>query len=140
LLEKQFAGYYEKAARARGVTGSEMLVNLERRLDNIVYRLGFGNSRSESRQLVNHGHVLVNGKNVNIASYPVRVGDSVEIKEKNKKNIVVQAAMSSAEARVIPDWLTLDKSSVKGTVKAMPTRDQLSQTINEQLIVELYSR
>lgn len=140
LLEKKFRSYYEKAARTKGVTGTELLVNLERRLDNIVYRLGFGSSRSQARQVVGHGLVLVNGKCINISSYQVNVGDVVEIREKSKKNIAVQSSMAAAQARLVPEWLSLDKDGVKGTVNALPTRDMLSQTIKEQLIVELYSR
>lgn len=140
ILEKQFRSYYERAARAKGVTGTELLLNLERRLDNMVYRMGFAASRAEARQLVSHGRVLVNSKRVNIPSYQVKAGDEVEIKGKHKTNILVQAAMAAAESRALPDWVALDKTNVKGSVKALPTRDQLSQTINEQLIVELYSR
>ena len=140
LLEKKFRTYYAQAARSKGVTGTELLVNLERRLDNIVYRLGFGSSRSQARQLVGHGLVLVNGKCVNVPSYQVVVGDVVEIREKSKKNLAILAAMAAAQARLVPDWLSLDKEAVKGTVKALPTRDRLSQTVKEQLIVELYSR
>lgn len=140
LLEKQFREVYEDAARKKGVTGTEMLLNLERRLDNIVYRLGFGVSRREARQLVTHEHVLVNGKVVSIPSYYLSPGDVVEIKEKSKKNLGITASMQSAEGRSIPEWLSLDKAAVRGTFKTMPTRDQMPQNINEQLIVELYSR
>jgi small subunit ribosomal protein S4 len=140
LQEKSFHRCFEKAAVAKGVTGTEMLLNLERRLDNIAYRLGFGVSRRHARQLVNHGHVLVNGKRVDIPSYAVSVGDVIEIREKTKPNLEVQAAMVSAQSRVLPEWLSLDKDHVRGTLNALPARDQLSQTINEQLIVELYSR
>lgn len=140
LLEKPFNKVYQIAAKSKGVTGTEMLVNLERRLDNIVYRLGFGISRPEARQLVAHGHVLVNGKRIDIPSYSVKVGDVVEIREKSKKNLSIQAAIASTESRLIPAWLTLDRGAVKGSVNALPTRDQLAQNINEQLIVELYSR
>jgi len=140
VLEKQFRASYELAARTKGVTGTALLANLERRLDNIAFRLGFGISRNQARQMVNHGHVLVNGKAVNIASYPVSAGDVVEIREKSKKIASVQAAMQSADSRIIPDWLSLDKTAVRGVVKALPTREQMPQNINEQLIVELYSR
>jgi len=140
LLEKEFHGSFERAKRTKGVTGTELLVNLERRLDNIVYRLGFGVSRREARQVVSHGHVMVNGKPVNIPSYRVGAGDTVEVREKSKKNVGITAAMASAQGRLIPAWLTLDKDGVKGTVNALPTREQLSQTVKEQLIVELYSR
>ncbi|RMG42767.1 MAG: 30S ribosomal protein S4 [Candidatus Dadabacteria bacterium] len=140
LLEKSFRKYFERAARTKGVTGTQMLVGLETRLDNIVYRLGFGISRRQARQMVSHGHILVNGKRVTIPSYAVSVGDVVEVAEKFKKHPMVNAAMESAQSRMIPEWLSLDKQGVKGTVSALPTRDQLSQSINEQLIVELYSR
>jgi small subunit ribosomal protein S4 len=140
LLEKPFRRSFERAAKRKGVTGTELLVDLERRLDNIVYRLGFGSSRAESRQLVSHGHVLVNGKRVNIASYKVDVGDVVEVREKSKKNLSIQAGLAATESRLVPGWLTLDRGAAKGTVDALPTREQLAQNINEQLIVELYSR
>lgn len=140
LLEKSFRKVYERASTAKGVTGTELLVNLERRLDNIVYRLGFGASRRLSRQLVSHGLVQINGKSVNIPSYLVKIGDVVEVRERNKKDMSIAASMLAAESRVIPEWLSLDKGAVKGTVNALPSRAQLSQTVNEQLIVELYSK
>ncbi|MFM1847008.1 MAG: ribosomal protein, partial [Pseudomonadota bacterium] len=124
----------------KGVTGTQLLLNLETRLDNIVYRLGFGISRRESRQLVSHGHILVNEKPVNIPSYKVRVGDTIAVREKSKKNTGVTAAMASAQSRLIPEWLALDKDNVKGMINALPTREQLAQTIRDQLIVELYSK
>ena len=140
LLERSFRGVYEKASKSKGVTGTELLLNLERRLDNIVYRLGFGASRRLARQMVSHGLVLVNGKNVNIPSYIVKAGDVVEVRERNRTNVLIQSSMMAAESRVIPEWLSLDKAGVKGTVNALPSRAQMSQGINEQLIVELYSR
>jgi small subunit ribosomal protein S4 len=140
LVEKGFKKYYTEASRRRGVTGSQMLIDLERRLDNIVYRLGFGFSRRSSRQLVSHGLVLVNGKPVTIASFLVREGDSVEVIENAKKNVNVQGSMAAASSRIIPEWLSLDKDAVRGTVVALPKREQFAQNINEQLIVELYSR
>ncbi|MBN8547819.1 MAG: 30S ribosomal protein S4 [Deltaproteobacteria bacterium] len=140
MLEKSFRKVYEKASTSKGVTGTELLVNLERRLDNIVYRLGFGASRRLSRQLVSHGLVQINGRPVNIPSYQVKVGDVVEIRERNKKDMGIAASMLAAESRVIPEWLALDKNAVKGTVNALPSRAQLSQSVNEQLIVELYSK
>jgi small subunit ribosomal protein S4 len=140
LLERKFKRYYLEASRVKGVTGSQMLSHLESRLDNIVYRLGFAQSRKQGRQLVTHGLVLVNGKRVSMPSYEVSVNDVVEIREKHKKNVNVVAAMESASARLIPEWLTLDKASVKGTIKAIPTREQMVQGVNEQLIVELYSK
>ena len=140
LLEKQFRLTFEKAARSKGVTGTEMLLLLERRLDNIVYRTGFALSRRHARQLVRYGHILVNGKSVDIPSYTVSVGDVVEVVAKSKSNVDIQAAMASAQSRIVPEWLSLDKDNAKGTISALPTRDQLSQSVTEQLIVELYSR
>ena len=140
MLEKQFRGYAERASKSRGVTGTELLQTLERRLDNICYRLGFAASRRQARQLVGHKLVSVNGKPVNIPSYQVSVGDVIEVKEKTKTNVGVVASMEAAATRFIPEWLALDKSAVKGTVNALPTREQLPQNIREQLIVELYSR
>lgn len=140
LMEKQFRDYYTRAARAKGVTGTLLLVDLERRLDNIVYKLGFGMSRQHARQLISHGHILVNNRKVNIASFSVSVGDVVAVIDKSKKNIEITAGMESASARLIPEWLSLDKSAAQGTVNALPTREQLAQNINEQHIVELYSK
>ncbi|MBX7138433.1 MAG: 30S ribosomal protein S4 [Oligoflexia bacterium] len=140
MVEKQFENYVQQATKKRGVTGTELLQRLELRLDNIVYRLGFGQSRAQSRQLVNHGLVLVNGQRTTVPSYRVDIGDVIEVREKSKKNVTVIAAMESASARFIPEWLVLDKAGVKGSVKALPTRDQLPQNVREQLIVELYSR
>ena len=140
ILEKQFRSYYEKAAKAKGVTGTELLTRLELRLDNVAYRLGFGASRNQARQAVRHGLLLVNGKRVTIPSYILKVGDSLEVKENHKKDMTILGAVSSAKARMIPDWLTLEEADLKGTVKALPARDQMPQNVNEQLIVELYSR
>lgn len=140
LVEKQFRAAYDRAARTKGVTGTELLLNMERRLDNIVYRLGFAVSRRDARQLVSHGHILVNGRPVNIVSQLIDAGDVVEVVEKSKKIPSIHTAMVSAEGRIIPEWLALDKQNVKGTVKALPTREQMPQNMNEQLIVELYSR
>lgn len=140
LLEKGIRSIYETASTKKGVTGSQMLLHLETRLDSISFRLGFAASRKAARQLVTHGHVLVNGLRVNKPGYVVAVGDVVELREKTKKNINAVAAMDSAAARVVPEWLLLDKAEAKGTLKALPTREQLSQSINEQLIVELYSK
>jgi small subunit ribosomal protein S4 len=140
LLEGKFRKYYDKAASTKGVTGSQMLLNLETRLDNIVYRLGFAASRSQARQLVVHGVVRVNGVKVNKPSYSVAVNDVVEISEKHKKNTHVVASMEAASQRVIPEWLSLERADVRGSVKALPTREQMVQGVNEQLIVELYSK
>ncbi len=140
LLEGKFRDTFDRAARTKGVTGTELLVLLERRLDNVVYRLGLGSSRRQARQIVNHGHVLVNGKRVSIPSYTVSTGDVVEVAEASKKNPLVVAAMEAAKSRIIPEWLSLDQTAVRGTVNSVPTREQLPPTIREQLIVELYSR
>lgn len=140
VMEAQFRRYYEMASQTDGVTGTNLLASLETRLDSIVFRLGFGSSRSESRQLVLHKHVLVNGKRVNTPSYKVKVGDTVEIREKSKKSVSVQSALAQSVSRIVPEWLSIDKDAVRGTIKAIPTREQMAQNINEQLIVELYSR
>jgi small subunit ribosomal protein S4 len=140
LLEGSFRKTFEWAAKGKGVTGTELLVLLERRLDNVVYKLGLGSSRRQARQFVNHGLVLVNGKRISIPSYTVSPGDVVEVQEKSKKNPLIVAAMEAAKSRVVPEWLSLDQQAVKGTVNSVPTREQLPPTIREQLIVELYSR
>ena len=140
VLEGSFSRYYDKAAKAKGVTGSRLLQRLELRLDNIVYRLGFAASRRQARQLVNHGHVTVNGRPVDISSYQLSAGDVIEVKEKTKKNVNITAAMEAASSRMVPEWLSLDKTGVKGQVLAQPTREQLPQSIREQLIIEHYSR
>jgi small subunit ribosomal protein S4 len=140
LLEAKFHNTFERASATKGVTGTELLVLLERRLDNIVYRLGFGSSRRQARQIVNHGRILVNGKRISIPSYTLSPGDVVEVAEKGKSNPLIIAAMEAAKSRVIPEWLTLDQAATRGTVNSVPTREQLPPTIREQLIVELYSR
>ncbi len=140
ILEKPFRLYFEKAARRKGVTGTVLLQRLERRLDSICYRLGFGASRRQARVMVNHGHILVNGKCVTIPSYPVEVGDVIEVIESSRANQLILASMEAATARMIPEWLSLDKGNFKGTVSQLPTREQMPQGIKEQLIVELYSR
>lgn len=140
LVEKQFRSYYEKATKGKGVTGTELLTLLELRLDNIAYRLGFGSSRRQARQVVRHGLVLVNGKRVTIPSFIVSVGDSVEVKENHRQDVNIVSSVSAAKSRIIPEWLSLDDHNMKGTVKAVPSRDQMPQGVNEQLIVELYSR
>lgn len=140
LLEKQFKGYYVKADRQKGVTGTNLLVLLERRLDNIVFRIGFASSRSEARQLVRHNHFLVNGRKVNIPSYMVRVGDEVQIREKSRKMSRILDSMETVARRGIPQWLELDKDNFKGVVKMFPAREELTMPIQEQLVVELYSK
>jgi len=140
LMERQFHGLFKKAERQKGVTGTNLLVLLERRLDNVVYRLGFGNSRAQARQLVLHRHFTVNGKTVNIPSYLVKIGDAIAVREKSRNLSVISDSMDAVVRRGIPDWLELDKENFKGVVKAYPTREDLTMPIQEQLIVEFYSR
>ncbi|MCL2626475.1 MAG: 30S ribosomal protein S4 [Cystobacterineae bacterium] len=140
LLEKQFRGYYHRAEAAKGKTGELLLQLLELRLDNVVYRLGFADTRSEARQLVRHGHFWVNGKRVDIPSYAVKVGSVVEVGQKAKEMVRIQEAVETVDRRGIPQWLEMDKTALKGTVKAHPNREDLTMPIQEQLIVELYSK
>jgi len=140
LLERQFRGTYKEAARSKGVTGERLLQLLESRLDSVVYRMGFGASRTEARQVVRHNGVLVNGKRVNIPSYQVKAGDTIEIAGKAKEQLRIKAAAEAAESRGIPEWIQVDTKALKGTFKAMPARADLPSTINESLIIELYSK
>lgn len=140
LMERQFHGYFKKAERLKGITGENLLLLLERRLDNVVYRLGFADSRGDARQLVMHRHLRVNGKDVSIPSYIVKPGQIIEIKEKSKGKARVNEALETVERRGIPQWLELDKASHKGVVKALPKREDITMPIQEQFIVELYSR
>jgi len=140
LLEKQFRGYFEKADRQRGVTGENLLALLERRLDNVVYRLGFASSRNEARMLVRQNHFLVNKKRVNIPSYLTNPGDMIEVKEKSRNVTRIQEAVEAVARRGVPSWLELDKNRFVGTIKALPMREELTMPIQEQLIVELYSK
>jgi small subunit ribosomal protein S4 len=140
LLEKQFRGYYHRADRQKGVTGTNLLIVLECRLDNIVYRMGFAASRQQGRQLVRHNHFTVNDKKVNIPSFLVKPGDQVAVKEKSKKVPQVVEAMETVVRRGIPDWIEVDKEKFKGTLKALPNREDLTMPIQEQLIIELYSK
>ena len=140
LLEMQFRSYFAKAERQKGITGTNLLVLLERRLDNIAYRLGFASSRNQARQMVRHNHFLINGRKVNIPSYLVKVGDVVQVREKSRKVAVIQEAMETVARRGLPEWLDLDKDNFAGSVKAFPTREDLTMPIQEQLIVELYSK
>jgi small subunit ribosomal protein S4 len=131
---------FERAERQAGVTGESLLRLLECRLDNVVYRLGFGSSRKEARQLVNHGHVLLNGRRTNIPGAIVKVGDVVEIRPKSRSLVSVLAALEAVDGRGIPEWLELDRVAFKGTVRALPTKEQIGLPVNEQMVVELYSR
>ena len=140
LLERQFRGTYADAARSKGVTGERLLQLLESRLDTVVYRMGFGASRAEARQLVRHNGILVNGKRLNIPSYQVRPGEVIEVAGKGKEQLRVKAAAEAAASRSIPEWLEVDSKGLKGTFKNMPVRADLPSTINESLIIELYSK
>ena len=140
LLEKSFKGYFEKAKRRKGIAGTNLLLLLERRLDNMVYRLGFANSRGEARQLVKHNHFLVNDKKVNIPSYLVKMGDKIQVKEKSRKVVTILDAIGTVARRGVPEWLDLDKDNFAGVVKALPTREELTMPIQEQLVVEFYSK
>jgi small subunit ribosomal protein S4 len=140
ILEKQFRGYYEEAAKRRGVTGLIMLQMLELRLDNVCFRLGFGNSRAAARQLVNHGHVLVNGKQVDIPSFQVKPGDKVKIGGKPSAQQLALRMMDLTQSVPLVDWLSLDREGMEGTVERVPEREDIDPTVDEQLIVELYSR
>jgi small subunit ribosomal protein S4 len=140
LLEEQFRNFFAKAERQKGITGTNLLILLERRLDNMVYRLGFANSRSEARQLVRHNHFTVNGQKVNIASYLVKVGDVIELREKSRKIGKIGESLEGVARRGLPSWLELDKEHYQGRVVALPAREDLTMPIREQLIVELYSK
>jgi len=140
IQEKQFRRYFDWADRQKGVTGTNLLVLLERRLDNVVYRLGFADSRAQARQLVIHRHFLVNGKMVNIPSYLVKVGDVIEVAEKSKEILPIKTAQEALARRGVPEWLELDAEKLKGTVKSFPERSHITMPIQEQLIVEFYSK
>lgn len=140
LLEKQFRGYFEKADRQKGITGTNLLLFLEMRLDNMVFRMGFANSRTEARQLVRHNHFMVSGKPVNIPSYLVKVGDEIQVREGSRKVERILDAMESVARRGVPQWLELDKDNYKGILKVLPTREELTMPVQEQLVVELYSK
>ena len=139
VLENQFHRYFETAERQKGITGENLLILLERRLDNVVYRMGFGASRPQARQIVRHGHILVNGKKVDIPSYLVDVNDVITVREKSAEADHFKA-LREGTGRVIPKWLTVDNANLKATVAAMPAREDVDLTLQEQLIVELYSR
>lgn len=141
LLESQFRSYFEKADRMKGVTGENLLVLLERRLDSMLYRLGFSASRNEARLLARQGHFTVNGRRVNIPSYSVRVGDVIELREKSRKIACINESLDGVMRRGLPSWVELDRTGFKGTVKTLPVREEMTTpTFQEQLIVELYSK
>ena len=140
MLESQFRLTYQKAARQKGVTGEVLLQLLERRLDNVVFRLGFASSRWQARQLISHGHVRVNDRMVNVASFMVKAGDIVTLKDRVKKNAFLLSAVDHAKSRGIPTWLSLDADALRGTVTALPLRENIPLPIQEQMIIELYSK
>jgi len=140
LMEKQFRGVYEKAKNRRGVTGETMLQILETRLDNVVFHLGFGNTRAAARQLVNHGHIQVNGRKAAIASFALKVNDVITVKNHNVSRQLATKNLEVSASRAVPDWLSLDKEAFKGTVMRIPTRDEIQPIANEQAVVEFYSR
>ncbi|MFO7783985.1 MAG: 30S ribosomal protein S4 [Thermodesulfobacteriota bacterium] len=140
VLEKQFRRYYQHAEKHKGITGITLLILLESRLDNMVYRMGFAASRDQARQLVRHNHFRVNGRKVNIPSFQVKVGDTVEVKESSRKAAQISEALETVVRRGVPNWLEVDKENFKGTLKSLPNREDLTMPIQEQLIVELYSK
>lgn len=140
VLERQFRNYYHKASGQKGATGLNLLLLLEGRLDNVIYRMGFGRTRAEARQLVGHKAILVNGESVNIPSYQVKVGDTLEVREKSRSQGRIAESLSIAAQIGFPEWLEVDEKGLKGTLKAMPDREQFLQDINENLVVELYSK
>jgi small subunit ribosomal protein S4 len=140
VLEQQFRNYFHKAAQKRGVTGENLIMMLESRLDNMAYRLGFAGSRTEARQLVRHGHFLVNGKKVDIPSFLVRPGDTVQLREKSRSIARIKESLETAQQRGVPRWLEIDAANFQGKVVALPKRDEITMPIREQLIVELYSK
>lgn len=140
LLEAQFRLYYDRASRRKGKTGENLLMALEQRLDNVVFRMGFADTRAEARQLVRHAHVTVNGRKVNIPSYQVRVGDKIAIREKSRKIGRIQQSLEAVDRRGFPSWIEVDKEKFEGLFKGLPVREELTLPIQEQLIVELYSK
>lgn len=140
LMERQFRGVYERALKRRGVTGEQMLQILETRLDNVVYHLGFANTRAAARQLVGHGHVRVNGRKVNIPSYSLKVNDVIEIKDSNVSRQMANKNIEVSTSRAVPEWLSMDKNAFKGVVMRIPTRAEIQPIANEQAVVEFYSR
>ena len=140
VLEKPFRNYYTKAEKMEGQTGENMMILLECRLDNVLFRMGFGRTRRETRQMVDHKHILVNGKCVNIPSYLVKAGDVIEVKEKAKSSQRYKDALEVTAGRLVPAWLDVDQENLRGTVKELPSRDEIDVPVNEMLIVELYSK
>ena len=140
VLEKPFRNYYKKAEKQKGMTGENLMITLELRLDNVIFRLGFARTRKEARQIVDHKFILVNGKQVNIPSYLVKAGDVIEIKEKNKNIQRMKDIVEVTGGRLVPDWLEVDAEKLQGTVKELPSREQIDVPVDEMLIVELYSK
>ena len=140
VLEKPFRNYFEKAQRMSGMTGENLMIMLESRLDNVVFRMGFARTRKEARQIVDHKHVLVNGKQVNIPSYLIKAGDVIEIKENKKASVRYKQILEVTAGRLVPEWLDVDAEALKGTVKELPSREVIDVPVNEMLIVELYSK
>jgi small subunit ribosomal protein S4 len=140
VLENQFRRYFETAERTRGITGETLLQLLERRLDNVIYRAGFSTSRAQARQLVRHGHFLVNGRKVDVPSYSVRAGDVVSVRQTSLENPVIAHAMEEVKGRGVPEWIAIDTTKLAGTIASLPTREQINLPVQEQLIVELYSK
>lgn len=140
LLERQFRGVYERALKRRGVTGEQMLQILETRLDNVVYHLGFANTRAGARQMVCHGHVKVNGRKVDVPSFALKVNDTIEVKDNNVSRQLATRGLEISTSRAVPDWLSLNKDAFKGVVMRIPTRDEIQPIANEQAVVEFYSR
>lgn len=140
VLERQFRGYFARAERRKGVTGESLLLALEQRLDSVIYRLGFASSRAQARQLVSHGHFLVNNRKVDIPSYLIRSGDIIQVRERSRELEPIKTALETVEQHGVPAWLDLDKAEFKGIVQQLPVREQITLPIQEQLIVELYSK
>jgi len=140
IQEQQFRGIFGRAERKTGVTGEHLLKLLERRLDNVVYRLGFAASRKAARQLINHGHILLNGRKTDIPAAVVKANDVVEVRERSRSLLPVQAALEAVDGRGMPNWLDLDRAAFKGTIRSLPAKDDIALPVNEQMVVELYSR
>lgn len=140
VLEKPFRNYYKKAEKQKGMTGENLMITLELRLDNVIFRLGFARTRKEARQIVDHKHVLVNGKQVNIPSYPVKAGDTIEIKENKKGSQRYKDILEATGSNMVPEWLDVDAENLKGSVKELPAREAIDVPVDEMLIVELYSK
>jgi small subunit ribosomal protein S4 len=140
LQERQFRNAFGKAERRKGITGEHLLKLLESRLDNVVYRLGFASSRKQARQLVSHGHIILNGRKTDVPAYIVKAGDVIEVRERSRQIPAIQASLEAVDGRGMPPWLSLDRGAFKGTVQGLPTKDDIALPVNEQMVVELYSR